>query len=64
VDAVVELPGGAYPSSCLPFYDVDYGHFLDYIEAVEDGRLAEYVSTHIDGARAGPGPLRPPSNGR
>ena len=25
VDAVVELPYGAYPSSCLPDYDADYG---------------------------------------
>lgn len=49
VDAVVELPGGAYPSSCLPYYDVDYGYFLDYIEAVEGGRIGEYIETHIDG---------------
>lgn len=49
VDAIVELPGGAYPSSCLPHYDVDYGYFLDYIDAVEDGRVADYVAGQIDG---------------
>ena len=51
VDAVVELPGGAYPSSCLPYYDVDYDYFLDYVEAVESGRVHEYVERHVDGAR-------------
>jgi glutaconate CoA-transferase subunit A len=49
VDAVVHLEGGAYPSSCLPYYDVDFQYFLDYVDAVRDGRLEEYVATHIDG---------------
>jgi glutaconate CoA-transferase subunit A len=49
VDAVVELPGGAYPSSCLPFYDVDYDYFLEFIERVEAGELEQFVATHIDG---------------
>jgi glutaconate CoA-transferase subunit A len=49
VDAVVELKGGAYPSSCLPYYDVDFQYFLDYSDAVAEGRLADYVSGHIDG---------------
>lgn len=50
VDAVVELPFGAYPTSCLPGYRADYGWFLDYLEAVELGRLDEHVATHVDGA--------------
>jgi glutaconate CoA-transferase subunit A len=50
VDAVVELPHGAYPSSCLPHYDVDYEYFLDYLDAVENGSLPDFVGRHIDGA--------------
>lgn len=49
VDAVIELPHGAYPSSCLPDYEVDYGYFLNYIDAVEEDRIDEFVATHIDG---------------
>lgn len=49
VDAVVELPGGAYPSSCLPYYAVSYDCFLEYVEAIERDRLDEYVARHIDG---------------
>lgn len=49
VDAVVELPGGAYPSSCLPFYDVDYGWFLDYVTAVDAGSLDDHIAEHVDG---------------
>jgi glutaconate CoA-transferase subunit A len=48
VHAVIELPRGAYPSSCLPQYGVDYGYFLDYIDAFEAGRLDEYVRSEID----------------
>jgi acyl CoA:acetate/3-ketoacid CoA transferase len=49
VDAVVELPHGAYPSSCLPHYDVDYEYFLEYVDAVDNGRLSQFVASHIDG---------------
>jgi glutaconate CoA-transferase subunit A len=49
VHAIVPLPGGAYPSSCMPFYDVDYSYFLDYIHSVEDGRLPDYIRDQIDG---------------
>ena len=50
VDAVVELPYGAYPTSCLPHYRADYGWFLDYLQAVDEGRLADHVSRHVDAA--------------
>ena len=49
VDAVVELPGGAYPSSCLPAYEVDYDYFLEYVDAVDAGAVDEFVAKHIDG---------------
>lgn len=50
VDAIVELPGGAYPASCLPEYDVDYKYFLEYVDAVDSGQLKDFVARHIDGA--------------
>jgi len=50
VDAVVELPYGAYPTSCLPYYRADYGWFLDYLQAVDEDRLAEHVARHVDAA--------------
>jgi glutaconate CoA-transferase subunit A len=53
VHAIVLLPGGAYPSSCVPLYDVDYAYFLDYVHAVEDGRVSDYLSGHIDGPEFG-----------
>jgi glutaconate CoA-transferase subunit A len=53
VHAIVPLPGGAYPSSCVPLYDVDYAYFLDYVHAVEDGRVSDYLSGHIDGPEFG-----------
>jgi glutaconate CoA-transferase, subunit A len=49
VDAVVPLPGGAYPTSCLPHYPVDFPWFLDYISAVEEGRLAAHLAEHVEG---------------
>ena len=49
VDAVVELPGGAYPASCLPAYEVDYDYFLEYVDAVDAGNVDDFVAKHIDG---------------
>jgi glutaconate CoA-transferase subunit A len=48
VEAVVEAPAGAYPTSCLPYYRADYSWFLDYLDAVESGHLDEHVAAHID----------------
>jgi glutaconate CoA-transferase subunit A len=53
VHAIVLLPGGAYPSSCVPAYDVDYAYFLDYVHAVEEGRVVDYLNEHIDGPEFG-----------
>lgn len=49
VDAVVELPGGAYPSSCQPRYDVDLNYLIRYIDDVEADGLADYLRREIDG---------------
>ena len=35
VDAVVEVPWGAYPTSNYPFYDADYGHLEEYLTAAQ-----------------------------
>ena len=39
VTAIAEVPGGAYPASCLPFYATDYGR----IREVLDGRHGSLV---------------------
>ena len=31
VNAVAEVPGGAYPTSCLPYYSTDYEELLRYV---------------------------------
>ncbi|HZU24950.1 MAG TPA: CoA-transferase [Bryobacteraceae bacterium] len=33
VSAVAEVPGGAYPTSCLPYYSTDYSELLSYVRA-------------------------------
>lgn len=47
VDAVVHLPYGAHPTSCLPYYSAAYDVFLDYLEAVDDDRVDSFVETAI-----------------
>jgi glutaconate CoA-transferase subunit A len=49
VDTVVELPGGAYPASCLPDYDVDFQWFLEYVAAVEGDGLDRFLADNVDG---------------
>lgn len=31
VNAIAEVPGGAYPTSCLPYYSTDYEELLRYV---------------------------------
>src|SRR5579885_1762717 len=33
VTAIAEAPGGAYPTSCLPYYSTDYNELLNYVRA-------------------------------
>lgn len=33
VTAVAEVPGGAYPTSCLPYYSTDYEALLEYVRS-------------------------------
>jgi glutaconate CoA-transferase, subunit A len=44
VDAVVEQPNGAWPSSCFPNYAHDMAFFADYMDACNDGRFATFVA--------------------
>jgi glutaconate CoA-transferase subunit A len=46
VDAVIEAPFGAYPTSSYPDYVLDGLHFLDYVAAsASPESLAEYLDT-------------------
>jgi glutaconate CoA-transferase subunit A len=45
VEAVVETPGGAWPTSCHPNYPLDGFATLDYTEAVGKDAYAELIST-------------------
>lgn len=48
VDAVVEAPGGAHPTSCAPDYPVDVPHLLDYVRtAREPAALRDYLAAHV-----------------
>ena len=33
VTAIAQVPGGAYPTSCLPYYSTDYSELLNYVRA-------------------------------
>ncbi len=47
VDAVVETPKGAYPCSCFNYYDVDYDHIQEYLEAVASDQFKEYLEKYV-----------------
>ena len=60
VDAVVEVPYGAYPGECYGLYEADFDHFAGYVEMVNEGRAAgveEYLRRHVDEAGSHPGLL-------
>ncbi|MDE2776876.1 MAG: CoA transferase subunit A [Chloroflexota bacterium] len=43
-DIVVELPGGAAPTSCYPLYPLAGEEILKYTEACNAGRFAQYLA--------------------
>lgn len=45
VDAVVEAPHGAWPTSCHPSYALDGRAILDYLQAEEGDELLQLLST-------------------
>jgi glutaconate CoA-transferase subunit A len=44
IDYVVELPGGAWPTSCYPEYALDGDELLDYVEACTAGNFEAYLA--------------------
>lgn len=44
VDAVVECPKGAWPTSCYPYYPVDLRAIMDYVEACNRGDFRAYLA--------------------
>jgi glutaconate CoA-transferase subunit A len=58
VAAVVAAPGGAWPGSCFPRYDVDYPAVEGYLATLsDDDSLAHYLRRTAARDRAGqPGP--------
>jgi glutaconate CoA-transferase subunit A len=47
VDAVVEVPKGAYPCSCMNYYDADYDHIKEYLQYAAKDRFNEYLDKHV-----------------
>lgn len=50
VDAVVEMPYGAYPHECYGRYEADMEHFGVYMDSVREGgveSVPDYVQSHI-----------------
>jgi glutaconate CoA-transferase subunit A len=54
VDAVVEAPGGAHPTSCYPDYPVDVAHIARYLKAARAGQAERYLDTFVAGAASLP----------
>jgi glutaconate CoA-transferase, subunit A len=51
VDAVVEVPFGAYPGECYGLYEADFAHFDGYVSLVNaDGAdgVETYLRRHVD----------------
>jgi glutaconate CoA-transferase subunit A len=47
VNAIVEAPRGAHPTSCYPDYPLASEEILNYIEACDAGRFEEYLKEFI-----------------
>jgi hypothetical protein len=47
VDFVVEVPLGAWPTSCYPDYPFDGDELLDYVEACTSGQFDAYLERFL-----------------
>jgi glutaconate CoA-transferase subunit A len=47
VDYVVEVPRGAWPTSCYPDYPLDGNELLDYVEACASGQFDAYLERFL-----------------
>tara|TARA_R110001599_G_scaffold318107_2_gene527577 strand:- start:5551 stop:6330 length:780 start_codon:yes stop_codon:yes gene_type:complete len=45
--AIVEIPGGAHPTSCNPLYGFDVAHFKAYNASAKDGGIESYLNTYL-----------------
>jgi glutaconate CoA-transferase subunit A len=51
VDAVVEAPLGAHPTSCYPHYAYDRAHMREWVQAARsDEGVADYLARYVIGA--------------
>lgn len=53
VDHVLEVPYGAHPSSCFPFYVQDAAHLIDYTESAENDDFGTYRREWLGGSEQG-----------
>jgi glutaconate CoA-transferase subunit A len=51
VDAVVECPRGAWPTSCYPSYPIGSDEIMDYVEACARGDFDGYLARFLAGSR-------------
>jgi glutaconate CoA-transferase, subunit A len=49
VDAVVEVPGGAHPTSCFPDYPVDVVHLASYLQRARRRETPQYLERYVHG---------------
>ena len=52
VDALVEVPYGAFPHECYGLYEADFAHFDDYVGAINargTGAIREYLDRYVYG---------------
>lgn len=49
VDAVVEVPGGAHPTSCFPDYPVDVVHIARYLKGARRQETQHYLDRYVSG---------------
>ena len=52
VDAVVEVPGGAHPTSCFPDYPVDVVHLTRYLQDARRRATPQYLERYVRGPRS------------
>ncbi|HEY7354562.1 MAG TPA: CoA-transferase [Terriglobales bacterium] len=58
VTAVAEVPWGAYPTSCLPYYSTDYQELLNYVEREQRRNAKGQAVTSSAGNESKAGLLR------
>lgn len=54
VDAVVEVPYGAFPHECYGLYEADYGHFDSYVAGIKAGgvqAVRDYLERFVFGTK-------------